>query len=402
MFRRTHSPAAEYEQAAAILDELGLRGIELDRPLWSLTLAERQIVTIARAMVRPWKLLVLDEATSALDARQRDRLFAALRAARERGRSVLFTSHRMDEVTQLADSVSVLRLGATVGRSRIAETTPREILALMADEEEVNASSRESRPERARSAEPAATPVLRVSDLTLSVDGEPLSISIARGEILGLAGLEGHGQLEFVEALSGVRPLAGDAVSVADAAGGWHPLRRARDARRLGVAYVPRDRKHEGLFFPLSIIDNFSLAMLPSASRLGIIRRRIVRARFEEISRRLRLTRRRQSDLVGVLSGGNQQKVLLGRWLATDPRILVLNDPLRGVDANTKQDLYALFRELAAEGLAIVLLSTEILELLTLCDRIAVFNRGGLRTVLAAEDASEALVIAAMFGEDRA
>ena len=179
-------------------------------------------------------------------------------------------------------------------------------------------------------------------------------------------------------------------------------MRRARDARRLGVAYVPRDRKHEGLFFPLSIIDNFSVAMLASVTRLGIIRRRLVRERFEQTSSRLRLTRRRPSDLVGVLSGGNQQKVLLGRWLATGPRLLVLNDPLRGVDANTKRDLYELFRELAAEGLAIILLSSEILELLTLCDRIAVFNRGGVRTVLAADEASEPRVIAAMFGEDRA
>ena len=397
VFRRDRSRSAEDAACRGILAALG-PDIDLDRPLWSLTLAERQLVTIARAAVRPWQLLILDEGTSALDANQRDRLFAYLHQQCDEAKAVLFTSHRMDEVAALADSVTVLRLGSTVMQSAIRDTSSRQILAAMANREEVQAiASRETRSSHDRT---GVDPLVRVTELPARDASQPDSVAVARGEILGLAGLEGHGQVEFAELLCGMPGRWRASVAIADEGGGhaWSPIRRPIDAQRHGVAYVPRDRKQDGLFFPLSILDNFSLAMLRDHTRWGVIRRSAILDRFLREAERLRLPADRWREPIGVLSGGNQQKVLLGRWVATEPRLLVLNDPLRGVDANTKEDLYQVFRELADGGMSIVLVSTDILELLTLCDRIAVFHRGTVACVLDGPTTTDRQVVAAMFG----
>jgi ribose transport system ATP-binding protein len=415
LFKRERTDTAEYEEARELLARLGLGSVDLDAPLWSLSLAERQLVTIARSVVRPWRLLILDEATSALDARQRDRLFDYIRAERAQGKSVLFTSHRMDEVQGLADSVTVLRLGTTVAQFRMAATSPREILAAMAGtdpnaaESEILAAMAGSDLEAGSDEAPASgsasashvgdKQVLWTNGLQLRPGAEPISIGVAPGEILGLAGLEGQGQEEFARAISGLGGHVDGGIAVLDPSGAEHALRRRRDAKRYGVAYVPRDRKQDGLFFPLSILDNFGMALYTDMNRLGILRGREIRSRFRDESTRLHLSKQRSSQLVGSLSGGNQQKVLLGRWLAMDPRVMVLNDPLRGVDANTKSDLYAVFKDLVAAGMAIVLVSTEIAELVTLCDRVAVFHSGQIQATMSAGDASEARIIAAMFGE---
>lgn len=397
LFKRERRPATEYEQAREILGRLGLGGIDLDAPVWALTLAERQLVTIARSVVRPWRLLILDEATSALDARQRDRLFEYVRAERAEGKSVLFTSHRMDEVESLADSVTVLRLGSTVAQSRMADTSPREILAAMAGTDlETARHSAAAAPSATRQA--AGRQVLWTAGLRLRPEAEPISIGVAPGEILGLAGLEGQGQEDFARAICGLGSPASGEIRVLDAAGNEHRLRRHRDAKRHGVAYLPRDRKQDGLFFPLSILDNFGMTVYADMNRLGVLRGRAIRSRFAQESARLHLSKQRSSQLVGSLSGGNQQKILLGRWLATDPRVMVLNDPLRGVDANTKSDLYGVFQDLVADGMAIVLVSTEIAELVTLCDRVAVFHGGQTQATMSAGEATEDRIIAAMFG----
>lgn len=414
IFRYGHRKSQEITGAKSALSDLGLDGLDLDRPMWTLSLAERQLTTVARAMIRPWRLLILDEATSALDAQQRDRLFEYLRRATDQEKSVLFTSHRMDEVLGLADRITVLRQGATVGTMPTSEASRQGILTLMSGRADIadivsadtgpdRSSDRNGHPTSDRSAGTPRTtprqPVLRVEELTLRATSKPISLEVSAGEILGLAGLEGQGQVEFVECLCGLRrPADGRAVVLNDS-NEPHTVRGYRAANRLGVRYVPRDRRYEGLFGPLSVFDNFAVTLWSDFNWLGVLRRRQARERYVDFAESSRLVAASPKRPVSVLSGGNQQKVLLGRWIAMRPRVLVVNDPLRGVDHNTKEELYRLFRRLAADGVAIVFLSTEIVELLTLTDQIAVFHEGSLVAMLPTEASSDTDVVAAMFGD---
>jgi ribose transport system ATP-binding protein len=407
LFRYGRRKGEEITGARQALSELGQDKLDLERPMWTLSLAERQLTTVARAMIRPWRLLVLDEATSALDAQQRDRLFDYLRLARSAGKSVLFTSHRMDEVLGLADQITVLRQGASVATMPVREASRRGILGHMsgrADAGEVaDVVAAEAEPRRGAEKQlaPSSRPILRVEELTLRAASKPITMEVRAGEILGLAGLEGQGQVEFVECLCGLRrPAAGQLLALGDGGEG-RAVRGYRAANRLGIRYVPRDRRHEGLFGPMSVFDNFAVTLWSDFNRLGLLRRQEARKRFADFAESSRLVSASPRRSISILSGGNQQKVLLGRWIAMRPRVLVVNDPLRGVDHNTKEELYRLFRRLAADGVAIIFLSTEIVELLTLTDQIAVFHEGSLVAMLPTEMSSDTDVVAAMFGDDQ-
>jgi ABC-type sugar transport system ATPase subunit len=408
LFRYGHRKGEERAGARQALSDLGLDGLDLDRPMWTLSLAERQLTTVARAMIRPWRLLILDEATSALDTQQRDRLFDYLRLARSQEKSVLFTSHRMDEVLGLADRITVLRQGATVATMPVSEASRRGILVHMSGRADVadivgGVTSAETGPRVHGGGQqsPPGQPILRIEELTLRAASKPISLEVRSGEILGLAGLEGQGHVEFVECLCGLRrPASGQTLAFGDG-GESRTVRGYRGANRLGIRYVPRDRRHEGLFGPMSVFDNFAATLWSDLNRLGLLRRRQARTIFEDFAESARLVSASPRRPISILSGGNQQKVLLGRWIAMRPRVLVVNDPLRGVDHNTKEELYKLFRQLAADGLAIIFLSTEIVELLTLTDQIAVFHEGSLVAMLPTERSSDTDVVAAMFGDDR-
>jgi ABC-type sugar transport system ATPase subunit len=413
LFRYGRRKGAELDTAWQAMSDLGLDGLDPDRPMWMLSLAERQLVTIARAIIRPWRLLILDESTSALDAQQRDRLFDYLRDARSQGKSVLFTSHRMDEVLGLADRITVLRQGTTVATMAVGEASRQGILGHMsgrADTADVVSAAPPPRLEADRQAagQPAVTvhalagrtPVLRTAELTLRPSSRPISLEVGAGEILGLAGLEGQGQVEFVECLCGLRkPVSGELAALG-ADGAARPVRHYSGANRLGIRYVPRDRRHEGLFGPLSVFDNFAVTLWSDFNWFGLLRRQQARKRFADFAESSRLVSASPARAISTLSGGNQQKILLGRWIAMRPRVLVVNDPLRGVDANTKEELYGLFRRLAADGVAIIYLSTEITELLTLTDQIAVFHEGSVVAMLPSQTSSDTDVVAAMFGDE--
>jgi ABC-type sugar transport system ATPase subunit len=404
LFRYGRRKGEELAGARQALGDLGLDGLDLERPMWTLSLAERQLTTVARAMIRPWRLLVLDEATSALDAQQRDRLFAYLRLARSQGKSVLFTSHRMDEVLGLADRITVLRQGATVATMPVSEASRRGILSHMsghADAGEVVGAETAPLLSGEMRQNPSPQPILRVEGLTLRDMSKPISLEVRAGQVLGLAGLEGQGQVEFVECLTGLRrPASGNVLMLRDN-GESRTVRGYQAANRLGIRYVPRDRRHEGLFSPMSVFDNFAVTLWTDFNRLGVLRRQQARKRFDDFAESSRLVTASPKRPISILSGGNQQKVLLGRWIAMRPRVLVVNDPLRGVDHNTKEELYKLFRRLAADGVAIIFLSTEIVELLTLTDQIAVFHEGSLVAMLPTEMSSDTDVVAAMFGDDQ-
>ncbi len=314
----------------------------------------------------------------------------------------------MDEVRDLADRITVLRTGSSVATMAVADASQAQILLHMSGRERgadvagpdvamPNGQLRDLLPAPSRS----RRPVLRVEDVIVRPQSQAISIEVSSGMILGLAGLEGQGQVDFAEVVCGLRrPVAGRVLAAgADADTAMSPIRTYRGANRLGIRYVPRDRRYEGLFGPLSVFDNFAVTAWTQLNRGGLLRQKEAKTRYTEFAEASRLVAGAPGRLITTLSGGNQQKILLGRWIAMGPKVLVLNDPLRGVDANTKEELYGLFRNLARDGVAIIFLSTEIAELLTLTDQIAVFYEGSVVAMLPTDRAKETDVVAAMFGE---
>jgi ABC-type sugar transport system ATPase subunit/ribose/xylose/arabinose/galactoside ABC-type transport system permease subunit len=348
------------ERAQAVLAELlgDCPDTMLAAPAGSLSLSECQAVAIGRAMLRSPKVLILDEATSALDVATRDRLFAAIRRRTDAGLAVLFISHRMDEIGEIADRVTVLRSGESVATLDRGEATLDRLVELMTGGEQlVQAEAQAEAQPEAR----APGDVVLVSD----------RLSLRAGEIVGLAGLEGQGQDEFLTSLC-----------LADAQ----------------IAYVARDRRSESIFPPLSIRENFTAATMGRDRRRGLISASAASARLASYSSRLSIRLSSDSDAITTLSGGNQQKIVIARALASDPHVLLLNDPTRGVDIGAKRDIYALLRELAASGMAIVMLSTEVDEHLELMDRVLVFRDGAPAAELDRGQLSRAAIVGEFFG----
>ena len=239
----------------------------------------------------------------------------------------------------------------------------------------------------------AGTTLLRAERVALRPGATPVGLELAAGEILGLAGLEGHGQELFLACVAGLAQPHAGAISA-----GTEAIRTPSDAARAGVAFLPRDRKRDGIFAPLSVTDNLAIARLRRFSRAGMLSHSRLRAAAEVAMTRLRIKAAGPGAAIATLSGGNQQKVLLGRLLLTLPRVLALNDPMRGVDHGAKQDLYEQLRALAAEGMGVLLLSTELPELCLLCERVAVFREQSVVALIPRYALSERRLIAAMFG----
>ncbi|HTW26548.1 MAG TPA: sugar ABC transporter ATP-binding protein [Acetobacteraceae bacterium] len=391
LVRRRAAPAREAAMVRAALAALGLDVLDIERPVGTLSLARRQLVGIARALLRPWRLLILDESTSALDIADRDRLFAALRRFRADGRSILFVSHRMDEIETLADQATVLRAGSSVASLPAGAFSTDILLELMSSREEAGAAEGHAPPRPRRS---RGRKLLSLCGFALSAGKPQFDFDLHAGEIVGVAGLEGHGQVAFLECIAGLRPAPAGAVAVEQA-----PIRSHRDALRRGVTFLPRDRKTEGIFAPLSVTDNVTVSCLPRLARWGALAPSWLTTAALAMCERARVRMTGAHLPIAALSGGNQQKALLARLLATRPRVLVLNDPMRGVDLGAKRDLYDVLAGLAAEGIGILLLSTELVELCVLCDRVMVFHDHALAATLDRTELAERSLIAAMFGQ---
>jgi len=351
ILRRSEISGRQAKARVALTELLGTCP-DLSAPAGSLSLSERQAVAICRALLRQPKVLILDEATSALDVATRDRLFAAVRNLTAAGGAVLFISHRMDEVTEIADRVTVLRSGESVATLDRDEAQIGRLVELMTGGEHLVQEAAE------------ASDAAEFGDVVLTAGG----LNLRAGEIVGLAGLEGQGQDDYLRSL-----------------------------RAAGTAYVARDRREESIFPPLSIRENFTAATLREDTRGGLISARHAAARFAPYIDRLKIRLGRDADAITTLSGGNQQKVVIARALASDPRVLLLNDPTRGVDIGAKRDIYALLRELAADGMAIVMLSTEVDEHLELMDRVLVFRDGRPAAELPRRDLSRSSIVGAFF-----
>jgi len=392
VLRRHAGPRSEIALVRDALATLGLDRLDTEMPMAALSLAQRQSVTIARALLRPWRLLILDEATSALDISARDRLFEALRKFRGEGRSILFVSHRMDEILALADRSTVLRSGRGVATLDARDSTASKLLALMSTQEEARAAAGDA---SVKERHALGAPALTARGVGLRADRPAIDLAVRAGEIVGLAGLEGQGQVAFLECLAGLRRPPRGGID----AGAGAPIQSFAGAARAGIAYLPRDRKTEGIFAPLSVLDNLTVSSLRRFSRLGVLRPGPRQAAAEAVTARTRVAAGRLAAPIATLSGGNQQKALLGRLLATEPKALVLNDPMRGVDLGAKQDIYAVLRDFARAGGAVVLLSTELAELCLLCDRVAVFHEHALFAMVERDGLDAQTLIAAMFGQ---
>jgi len=375
-----------------VLAELLNSPPDLDTPAEELSLSQRQACCIARALVRDPRVLILDESTSALDAETCDRVFEAVRRRAAAGMSAIFISHRMDEVKEVGERVTVMRSGTTVaaGLSR-EDASSSELLRLMTGADHLADAGTRS----GIAARPAGDPVLRTQVLRLREDAAPIDFELRAGELVGLAGLDGHGQDAFLWALAA--GSVGGSVTVVNE-GKEIVLNSPWRSARHGVHYVPRERRAEALFSGMSVGENFSLATIGQDTRLGLIARSRSARRLARFRERLGIVFDHDGQPIDTLSGGNQQKVILARTLAAGPRVLLLNDPTRGIDLGAKRDLYAALGELVRDGVAIVMLSTEVDEHVELMDRVLVFREHAVFCELEREQIDRKRLIAGFFG----
>jgi ABC-type sugar transport system ATPase subunit len=300
----------------------------------------------------------------------------------------------MDEIGEIADRVTVLRSGSTVGTLDRQQAVPERLVQLMTGADHL-AGGKGAHQRLARPA--SAETVLAVRDLTLRAGAAPVSFELHAGEVVGLAGLEGHGQDDFLRALWEGHPN-GRVLRVNGSV--QTPIRSARHAAALGIGYVPRDRRAESLFAPLSVQENFGVVTSRADRRFGLLSPAARRGRLAAYRESLSIRMGRPTDLITTLSGGNQQKVIIARWLAREPRILLLNDPTRGIDLGAKRDIYALLDKLSADGVAVVMLSTEVDEHVELMDRVVVFREGTVGAVIERDGLSRARLVSAFFGQE--
>ena len=375
----------QQERARDILREIGCPDIHPSERVKDLPLSRQQMVEIAKALVRKPRLIIMDEATSALTAKDVEQLYQVIRQLRDRGLAILYISHRMHEIAALADVCSVFRNGRHIDTFPMASRTTAEIVPLMLGRDvsrayppkPISDGTAGSVAGRSTLESPAPVPALEAVNLNWEHVINGISLTVAKGEIVGLGGLDGQGQSELLLALFGVlRGVDGKVLINGKPHSIGHP--RQAKAANVRMALIPEDRKTQGLLLPMSIRDNLVLAAASDLSRHGVIDSAKERTAIDEAVEKLQIKVNDLDAPVRTLSGGNQQKVVIGKWLMKEPRILLLNDPTRGIDVDTKQEMYRLMRELAQAGIAILFYSTDYEELIGMCDRVVVCYGGKL------------------------
>jgi rhamnose transport system ATP-binding protein len=371
-------------QARGLLAELEV-DLDPDLPLRSLSIAQKHLVQIARALSREARLVIMDEPTAALSHREAEDILRIIEQLKYEGRAVLFISHKFEDVMRVADRYAVFRDGATVGSGRLADTNTGELIRLM-----VGRPVDQIFPKiDVRLGEE----MLRVEGFCHPTEFDDISFSVRGGEILGVYGLVGAGRSEVMKAVFGAtHPSAGRVFVKGQAI----TISGPADAIAAGIVYVPEDRQNQGAALKQSILDNISLPSLSRLSTVGFVNRGRERTVADALTRRLEV---RMSDLnqpVEDLSGGNQQKVVIAKWLATEPKILILDEPTKGIDVGSKAAVHRFVAELVGQGLAVVMISSELPEVLGMADRIMVMAQGRVRrTFTRAEATPEAVVRAA-------
>ncbi len=372
-------------QASSLLSGLG-ESIALDCPISRLSLAQRQMISIARALIGNCRLLIMDEPTASLSARETEMLFQRILRLRSEGISVLYVSHRLEEIFSIADRITILRDGHWV-ETRPTQQMTRETLIEMMVGRKLSLPVERSEVIPSTNADP---PLLEVRQLSRDRSFRDISFTLRAGEILGLGGLVGAGRSEVARAIFGIdRYDSGDVIVMGRRLRG----ECVRSSMKAGLALVPEDRQHEGLVLPLSIRTNVSLSVLRTLRKFGCIMFRRENLIVEQQLSALMVKHDGLDRPAATLSGGNQQKLVLAKWLASRPRILLLDEPTRGIDVGAKAQFHELIRRFADQGMAVLLISSDLPELLSLSDRIIVMRQGRLMGKLSKTDATQANVL---------
>lgn len=379
-----------FDDAREALDSIGLVGLDPREKVGALGIGQRQLIEIARVLIRPCKILILDEPTAALTDPQIDLLFEKIAALKSQGTGIIYVSHRISEFKRIADIITVLKNGKMVSTSRVSDLSPDEIVRLMAGQLQQG--------QHGQRASTAGEVAVKVRDLSSSNLLRDIDLDIRYGEILGIAGLIGAGRTELLRAIFGADKIDdGGYLSLGDDEAKL-VFDSPEDAIAHGIGLIPEDRGRQGLLLTQSITRNVTLASMQEFRMpMGRIDDKRERGAVESYRQQLDIDCTGISQAVAELSGGNQQKVIISRWLMKDCKVLLFDEPTRGIDIQTREAIYKLLYELAAQGKAIVVVSSEIRELTTICDRIAVLSNGRLAEVFARSEWSAEKIMAASF-----
>jgi rhamnose transport system ATP-binding protein len=369
--------------ANRLMDLLGVK-IDVTKPMRGLSIADQQMVEIARALASNSRLIIMDEPTAPLTPKEVATLFTIARRLRDEGRTIVFISHRLEEVRALCDRVTIFRDGNKIATDVISALTDADIIRLMI--------GRPLKEYMHKQGAKIGDVALEVQNLTLPGVFHDISFTVRKGEIVGLGGLVGAGRTDVAKAIFGVTPAASGLVKVDGKA---VAIRTPDEAIALGLAFVPEDRATAGIFRTLSVEQNITAAIPGTIAPRRFIRRAVEKALAADSVNKLRIRLASLRQPIGELSGGNQQKAILARWLLTDPSVLVLDEPTRGIDIGVKAEFYDMIGELAAQGRAILLISSELPELLALCDRILVMAEGRLTADIPRAQATQETIMQA-------
>ncbi len=370
-----------YELCRNELEYLGIPGIQPDMLIKDLSVSEMQMVEIAKALSLNSRLLIMDEPTSSLTRKETEMLFATIRSLKQKGVSILYISHKMEEIFEISDRVTVMRDGTYIKTLNSAETNSRELVSLMVGREFNKMFQRNYRPSLADE-----TPVLEVKELSHGKKVKDVSFKLHSGEILALTGLVGSGRTELLETIFGARKKDKGKIFIDD---NEVNIDSPVQAIKLGIGLVPEGRKTQGLFLGMKVRENITIANLSRLCNLQFIKRKEEKHKAEEYVKRLRVKTTDIEQQVQFLSGGNQQKTIIARWLLNQPKVLFLDEPTHGVDVGAKTEIYEIIDRLAEEGVSIVLISSELPEVLTLADRILVMHNGMITGELQRSEADQ-------------
>lgn len=377
-----------YDEAEEFLLSLGIK-INPKALVKELSIAEKQLVEISRVLAINPKILIMDEPTSSLTLEETQRLFSIIKTLKRKGTSIIFISHRLEEVFEIADRVTVLRDGQYIGTKDVKSTNIDELIQMM-----VGRKLEDMYPKIEAK---KGKILLKVENLTKIGEFYDVSFELYEGEVLGIAGLVGSGRTEVAQAIFGIKKLDWGKIYVND---NEVDIKNPRDAINLGIIYVPEDRHQHGLLLPMDIVCNITLPILHNLVNKGVINKKeeeLLANRYHEILD-IRSSSLRQKVI--NLSGGNQQKVVLAKWLATKPKILILDEPTRGVDVGAKVAIYQLINKLAQEGYGIILISSEMPEVIGMSDRILVMHEGKIVGVVLRKDASQEKILSLALGRN--